>query len=163
MPSGREYPPRPRRGEYYMKIAFDVARRATCDRAHVGCVLVKDDRIIATGYNGSPPGYPHCDDEGHDMEGGKCVRTVHAELNTLLQCAMHGISAKGATAYCTVQSCYRCTQYLVSAGVKHLIYFEKYNSMSEDDLERIQAFVKGGFRIYTLNDEGLWTPGNLYA
>lgn len=127
-----------------MRIAEVVSFRATCDRAHVGCVLVTHDHIIATGYNGSPAGLPHCDDVGHDIEDGHCVRTVHAEENALLQAALHGVSTKGATCYCTVAPCFRCTSRLVSAGISEIIYLGNYRSMSDKDEERIRGFIEFG-------------------
>lgn len=73
--------------QYFMMQALVIAQRSTCDRALVGSVLVKDDRMIATGYNGSVSGQPHCDDVGHLMVDGHCVRTIHSEMNALIQCA----------------------------------------------------------------------------
>ncbi|MCI2033780.1 MAG: deaminase, partial [Lactobacillus sp.] len=72
---------------YFMKLATNVAERSTCERATVGAVLVKEHRIIATGYNGSISGDPHCDEAGHLMRDGHCIRTLHAEMNAILQCA----------------------------------------------------------------------------
>lgn len=94
---------RPNRGEYFMSLADTVSQRATCDRAHVGCVLVKGDCVVSTGYNGAPPELPHCDDVGHDMEAGHCVRVNHAEENAIIQAAKYGIGTEGCTAYCTVR------------------------------------------------------------
>lgn len=94
-----------------------VATRATCDRLHVGCVLVKDRRILATGYNGSVVGEPHCDDVGHEVVAGHCQRTVHAESNAIAQAARHGISVDGATAYVTHQPCPNCDKLLRNAGI----------------------------------------------
>src|SRR5690349_1035987 len=74
---------RPTWDEYFLDIAFSVAERSTCDRAHVGAVLVRDRRILATGYNGSPAGLPHCDEVGHLLIDGHCVRTLHAEQNAI--------------------------------------------------------------------------------
>ncbi|MCB0159778.1 MAG: dCMP deaminase, partial [Caldilineaceae bacterium] len=90
--------PRPSWDEYFMDIAFTVAQRSTCDRAHVGCVLVRDRRMLCTGYNGAPAGLPHCDEVGHLMIDGHCVRTLHAEQNAIIQAALHGVSTQGATA-----------------------------------------------------------------
>ena len=83
-----------------MDIAFTVAQRSTCDRAHVGAVLVRDRRMLTTGYNGAPAGLPHCDDVGHLMVDGHCVRTLHAEQNAIIQAALHGVSTESATAVC---------------------------------------------------------------
>jgi dCMP deaminase len=85
--------------EYFMNIATEVASRATCDRKHVGAVVVRDKSILATGYNGSVRGLGHCDDEGHLMEDGHCVRTVHAEANAIVQAARNGMRIEGASIY----------------------------------------------------------------
>lgn len=115
--------------EYFMKIAETVAEMATCDRLSVGCVLVKDKRIIATGFNGSISGHPHCDVVGHLYnDEGRCIRTVHAEQNALMQCAKYGIATEGATAYVTHEPCEHCTKLLAQAGIKKVIYKESYEN-----------------------------------
>lgn len=111
---------------YFLKIAREVATRATCPRLHVGCVLVKDKRIIATGYNGSTKGAPHCDDDGCHMVGGSCVRTIHAEQNAINQCAEYGVSAKGSTAYVTHKPCLLCTKSLIQAGIERIVFINDY-------------------------------------
>ena len=117
---------RPDWDEYFMNIASTVATRSTCDRAFVGAVLVRDKRILTTGFNGSPAGLPHCDDAGHLMIDGHCVRTTHAEANAIIQAALHGISTKGATCYVTHFPCLSCTKMLINAGITHIIYKEAY-------------------------------------
>lgn len=112
--------------EYFMDIAKAVSTRATCDRKHVGCVLVKDKYIIATGYNGSVSGLPHCDEVGHMMVNGHCERTSHAEANAIVQAAKHGVSTDGATAYITASPCWHCFKLLASAGIKRIVYGEFY-------------------------------------
>jgi dCMP deaminase len=109
-----------------MQIAFTVAQRSTCDRAHVGAVLVRDRRILTTGYNGSPAGLPHCDDAGHLMIDGHCVRTLHAEQNAIIQAALHGVSIQGATAYVTHQPCLTCAKMIINAGIQRVIYAGDY-------------------------------------
>ncbi len=109
-----------------MQIAFTVAQRSTCDRAHVGAVLVRDRRILTTGYNGSPAGLPHCDDVGHLMIDGHCVRTLHAEQNAIIQAALHGVSIQGATAYVTHQPCLTCAKMIINAGIRQVIYAGDY-------------------------------------
>lgn len=123
---------RPSWDEYFMDIAFTVAQRSTCDRAHVGAVLVRDRRILATGYNGAPAGLPHCDDVGHLMVDGHCVRTLHAEQNAIIQAALHGVSIQGATAYVTHQPCLTCAKMLINAGIRRVVYAGNY----PDDLSR---------------------------
>src|SRR3984885_7436072 len=87
--------------DYFMNIARTVAARSTCDRKFVGAVIVRDRMILATGYNGSVRGLPHCDEEGHLMEDGHCVRTVHAEANAIVQAARNGGRVDGAHIYVT--------------------------------------------------------------
>lgn len=118
--------PRPSWDEYFLQIAFTVAQRSTCDRAHVGCVLVRDRRILTTGYNGAPAGLPHCDDVGHLLVDGHCVRTLHAEQNALIQAALHGVGTEGATAYVTHQPCLTCAKMLINAGVRRVVYAGNY-------------------------------------
>src|SRR5690606_24640920 len=115
--------------------AKEVSSRATCDRAHVGAVLVLNDRIISTGFNGSLPGQPHCDDEGHDLENGHCIRTIHAEENAIIQCARAGIRSIGADCVCTVQPCLKCTRILAAAGISRIFYDRQYSTMPPNDLE----------------------------
>lgn len=111
-----------------MKLAGNVAERSTCERATVGAVLVKDHRIIATGYNGSISGDPHCDDAGHLMRDGHCIRTLHAEMNAILQCALNGVSTRDATVYVTFFPCLNCTKALIQAGVSQIYYRNDYRN-----------------------------------
>ena len=113
---------------YFLQIAQAVSTRSTCDRLRVGAVIVKNRRILSTGYNGSLPGTPHCDDVGHLLKDGHCVRTIHAEMNAVLQAARFGISLEGATCYCTFKPCLNCLQALLGAGVKKIIYEKIYDN-----------------------------------
>ena len=117
---------RPSWDNYFMKIAVTVAERSTCDRAHVGAVLVKDKRILTTGFNGSPAGLPHCDDVGHLLVDGHCVRTIHAETNAIIQAALHGVSTNGATCYVTHFPCINCTKTLINAGITRIVFLNDY-------------------------------------
>lgn len=117
---------RPDWDSYFMKIAEAVSERSTCDRAFVGCVLVRDKRILTTGFNGSPAGLDHCDEVGHLMVDGHCVRTIHAETNAIIQAALHGISTKNATCYVTHLPCINCTKVLINAGIERIVYKEAY-------------------------------------
>ncbi len=117
---------RPSWDAYFMGIAFEVAKRATCDRARVGAIIVKDRRVLTTGYNGSPPGLVHCDDAGHLMVAGHCVRTLHAEQNAIIQAARHGVSVDGGTIYVTHQPCLICAKMLISAGLARVVYAGDY-------------------------------------
>jgi len=110
------------REDYYMRIALLARERGTCPRAQVGAVAVKDKRIIATGFNGSPIGTPHCDDVGCYIQDGHCVRSIHAEQNIITQCAMTGTTLKGATIYVTHEPCFLCVSLLINCGVKKIVF-----------------------------------------
>ena len=112
--------------EYFMTIASVVASRATCDRKHVGAVVVRDRTILSTGYNGSIAGMPHCDEEGHMMEAGHCVATIHAEANALVQAARNGVGIEGASIYITASPCWNCFKMIANAGIKEICYGEFY-------------------------------------
>ena len=112
--------------EYFMNIAREVATRSTCDRKHVGAVVVRDRCILATGYNGSIRGLGHCDDEGHMMEDGHCVRTIHAEANAVIQAARHGAGIEGAAIYVTASPCWPCFKMLANAGIARIVFGEFY-------------------------------------
>jgi dCMP deaminase len=111
---------------YFMEIAKVVSSRATCDRKHVGAVLVRDRIILSTGYNGSIRGMPHCDEVGHMMEDGHCVATIHAEANAILQSARTGASIEGATIYTTASPCWPCFKLIANAGIQRIVYGEFY-------------------------------------
>jgi dCMP deaminase len=117
---------RPSWDDYFMDITFQVAKRSTCDRARVGAVIVKDKRILTTGYNGSPAGLPHCDEIGHLIVGGHCVRTLHAEQNAIIQAALHGVSVAGGTIYVTHQPCITCAKMIINAGIRRVVYAGVY-------------------------------------
>ncbi len=117
---------RPEWDAYFMKIAYAVSERSTCDRAFVGSLLVLDKRILTTGFNGSPKGQPHCDEVGHLLVEGHCVRTIHAETNAIIQAALHGVSTRGATCYVTHFPCIACTKALINAGIIRLVYDVAY-------------------------------------
>jgi dCMP deaminase len=112
--------------EYFMGIARQVATRATCDRKHVGALLVRDRTILSTGYNGSIRSLPHCDDVGHMMENGHCVATVHAEANAIIQAAKNGVSIDGATIYTTASPCWPCFKLIANSGCRRIVYGEFY-------------------------------------
>jgi dCMP deaminase len=109
-----------------MNIANEVATRSTCDRKHVGSVIVRDKSILATGYNGSVRGLGHCDDEGHLMEDGHCVRTVHAEANAIVQAARNGMRIEGAGIYVTASPCWGCFRLIANAGLVRIVFGEFY-------------------------------------
>jgi dCMP deaminase len=123
---------RPALDDYFMKIADVVASRSTCLRRHAGTVLVRDKRILSTGYNGVPKGLPHCDVTGCPRE--KCdsgtrhelCRAVHSEQNAIIQAALHGVSTEDATLYCTHQPCTLCAKMVINAGIIRVVYREEY-------------------------------------
>ena len=114
--------------QYFMIQAAILASRSTCNRLSVGAVLVRDKRIIAGGYNGSVSGDAHCIDEGCYLRDGHCVRTIHAEMNAILQCAKFGISTDGASLYVTDFPCLQCTKSLLQAGIKEINYIRNYHN-----------------------------------
>ena len=112
--------------EYFMNIARTVATRSTCPRKFVGAVIVRDRTILSTGYNGSIRGTPHCDEAGHMMVDGHCVRTIHAEINAIIQAAKHGTSIGGAAIYVTASPCWSCFKMIANTGIKRIVYGEFY-------------------------------------
>jgi dCMP deaminase len=117
---------RPSWDDYFMGIALQVARRSTCDRARVGAIIVKDRRILTTGYNGSPASLPHCDEIGHLMISGHCVRTLHAEQNAIIQAALHGVGVADSTMYVTHQPCLTCAKMIINAGIRRVVFAGHY-------------------------------------
>lgn len=114
--------------KYFMLQAIMLAARSTCTRLHVGAVMVKDGRIIASGYNGSVSGTPHCTEVGDLIVDGHCIRAVHAEQNALMQLAKMGISADGAQVFVTDFPCVHCTKLLLQAGVIKINYLRNYHN-----------------------------------
>jgi dCMP deaminase len=112
--------------QYFMNIAREVATRSTCSRKHVGAVIVRDKVILSTGYNGSIRGMPHCDEAGHMMEDGHCVRTIHAEANAVIQAATNGTRIEGASIYVTASPCWGCFKMIANAGLARVVFGEFY-------------------------------------
>jgi dCMP deaminase len=125
---------RPSWDEYFMDIVGLVARRSTCLRRKVGALLVKDKRILTTGYNGAPAGFPHCEETGclrermniPPGERHELCRGLHAEQNAILQAALHGINIQGATLYCTDQPCSLCVKMLINGGIRRMVWKKGY-------------------------------------
>jgi len=138
---------RPTWDTYFMMMARDViAQRATCNRRQVGAVLVRNKRILTTGYNGSPPGMPHCTEVGCWIVDGHCIRTIHAEQNAIVQAALHGVSTEGATIYVSAAPCINCAKLIIAAGIACVIYADKYtNSLGE------QMLQEGGIELRQLD------------
>lgn len=134
--------------KYFLRLAKHVSTRATCDRLHAGCVLVVDKRILATGYNGSLPGADHCDDVGHLMVDNHCVATIHAEANAVANAARAGVSTINATAFVTATPCWNCIRILVAAGVKKIVYDQKYqNAASTHPPNTAEILKKSGVKL----------------
>jgi len=150
-------PERPSWDAYFMQIAHLVATRATCPRRSVGAVIVRDQRILATGYNGAPAGLPHCPTEGpHNdwpvgcMRAGHCIRALHAEQNTLLQAAKIGIATEGADIYVTCQPCNTCAKMIINAGIRRVIYEGDYPDQFSKEL-----FRDAGMQVFRFTQNGL--------
>ena len=142
---------RPEWDEYFLKIAGLVSERSTCLRRRVGAILVKDKKILATGYNGAPVNITHCDKAGCirlklDVPSGKrheLCRGLHAEQNALLQAALHGISVKDATLYSTIEPCIICAKMLINSGIKDVVTLGKYpDKMGRGFLKEAKVKVK---------------------
>ena len=112
--------------EYFMDIARVVSSRSTCDRKFVGSVIVRDRTILSTGYNGSIRKFEHCDEVGHMMENDHCVRTLHAEANSIIQAARNGVRIDSASIYTTASPCYYCFKLIANAGLKQVFFAELY-------------------------------------
>ncbi len=139
---------RPTWNQYFMSIAIQASRRATCDRKHVGAVIARDKRIVSTGYNGSMNGLAHCDDEGHLMENDHCIRTVHAEANAIVQAARYGAPVERAAIYTTASPCFPCLKLIVNAGIIEVFYGEFYRD------EKIKEFAdKANIKLVDMNRE----------
>ena len=125
---------RPSWDEYFMTLANEVATRTTCMRRAVGAVIVKDRRILATGYNGVPTGMRHCAETGclrqqlgvPSGQRHEICRGLHAEQNAIIQAALHGISIEGSTLYCTHQPCILCAKMMINARISRVVYEESY-------------------------------------
>lgn len=124
---------RPNWNQYFREITELTATRSTCDRLHVGCILVKNNRIVSQGYNGFLPGCPH---ESHIVDGHE-VGTVHAEQNAIVDCAKRGVSCDECTAYVTHYPCLNCTKILLSGGIKEILYINNYHNN-----ELVEKFCK---------------------
>jgi len=128
---------RPEWDDIFLEIVGVLSKRSTCDRGRVSCLIVKDQRIISTGYAGSPIGQPHCDDVGHylvnikdsftGVESIHCIRTLHAEANAISIAARFGIALEGSTLYCVMEPCFTCAGLLIQAGIKRVVCAKLYS------------------------------------
>ncbi|MBO7484095.1 MAG: cytidine/deoxycytidylate deaminase family protein [Alphaproteobacteria bacterium] len=151
---------RPSWDEYFLEVMHALAKRATCDRGRTACVVVKDNQIVVSGYVGSPPGLPHCDEVGHLMkkvveEDGSihehCMRTIHAEQNALCQAAKRGVSVDGATLYCKLAPCRTCAMLLIASGIKRVVAEYKYHAGGEAE----EMLKQAGILVEYIHDETL--------
>ena len=138
---------RPSWEEYFLNIATMVASRSTCERRRVGAVVVKNKNILSTGYNGSSRGLPHCDEVGHELVAGHCVRTIHAEANALVQAARHGTAVEGATIFLTDSPCYDCFKMIVNSGIREVIYSDFYMSRYDASDKIFDLAKKAGVKV----------------
>ena len=153
------FPTRPSWDEYFMSIAEQVAERSTCLRRHIGAVIVKDKRILTTGYNGVPSGIEHCTTAGclrdklniPSGERHELCRGIHAEQNAVIQAARYGTPIEGATVYCTAQPCVLCSKILINAGITEIVFSGSY----PDELSlQLLSEANMKLRIFTRESEG---------
>lgn len=149
---------RPSWDEYFLQLAEMIGSRGTCDRGRAGAILVKDKRILTTGYVGSPIGVAHCDEVGHEMhtvtgEEGTisrhCIRTAHAELNAITNAARVGVTVESATLYCKFLPCYTCAKAIINAGIKRVVSLRDYHASKQSKI----IFKKAGVKLEIVNKE----------
>jgi dCMP deaminase len=149
---------RPSWDEYFMSIAELVGTRATCDRGRSGCVIVREKQILVSGYVGSPIGFAHCDEVGHEIHkvinddgstSEHCIRTVHAESNAIAQAAKLGIAINGATLYCHMTPCYTCAKLIINSGIKKVVVLKDYHQGKKSK----EAFGLAGVHFIQLKEE----------
>ncbi len=149
---------RPSWDEYFIGMANYVGTRGTCDRGRAGCVIAREKRVISTGYVGSPPGLPHCDEVGHEMhkvvnedgtESMHCVRTAHAEQNAIAQAARFGMALDGATLYSKMTPCYACAKMIIAAGIKRVVSEKDYHASKRSK----EILKEAGVKLEIMNKE----------
>jgi dCMP deaminase len=152
---------RPSWDEYFLQLAEMVGSRGTCDRGRAGAVLVKNKRILATGYVGAPVGLPSCDEVGHEIQEAinedgiksmHCIRTAHAEQNAINNAARVGVAIEGSILYCKMLPCYKCAQSIINAGIVRVVALRDYHGAKRTKEIFKQAKVKfevlGGMETY---------------
>ena len=156
---------RPSWDDYFMEVAHAISKRATCDRGKSGCVIARDRQLIVSGYVGSPVGFPHCDEVGHQIkkvthENGEvtehCMRTVHAEQNAICQAARLGVSIAGATIYTRMTPCRTCAMLLINSGIVRVVCERRYHNAEESEAMFEQAGVELDYKY----DEVQRYPGS---
>ncbi len=144
--------------EYFLGIMDMVGTRGTCDRGRTGCIVIRDKRILVTGYVGAPEGCKDCDEAGHEMntvideDGEKtqhCIRTTHAEQNAICQAARMGISIYGGTIYTRMTPCYACAKMLINCGIKRVVCKFDYHSGERSK----EVFKEAGVKYELINNE----------
>jgi dCMP deaminase len=149
---------RPSWDEYFLYIMEAVSSRGTCDRGFAACVVVKNKRILSTGYAGAPSGLPHCDEVGHEMHevididgthSMHCIRTVHAEQNAIAQAARFGIPLDGSTIYVNMEPCYTCAKILINAGIVRVVCKKRYHAAERTR----EIFKEAGIELVVMEDE----------
>ncbi len=154
---------------YFMNIARESAKRSTCPERSVGAVIAKDNFLISTGFNGSISGQPHCEDAGCILKDGKCIRTIHAEVNAVSQAAMRGIAVYGATMYVTTAPCWSCFRVIANSKIKELVILDegdpreglaKIRQRTDPEALAVEVFrMDGEGRLQRINLER-WEPKN---
>jgi dCMP deaminase len=154
--------------EYFLSMVSLIGARGTCNRGRSGCVIVSEDnRILMSGYVGSPPGFHHCDEVGHEFEWRldfdpnqsspydilqgfhkHCIRTIHAEMNAILYAARKGVALENATLYCTMTPCRRCAEAITQAGIKRVVTAKKYKKAEDSE----EYFKRAGITLVTYGD-----------
>jgi dCMP deaminase len=142
--------------EYYIKLAKVIAERSTCKRHQVGAIAVKDKQLLVTGYNGAPTGFPDClslgclREELHIPSGERTeiCRAIHAEQNVIIQAALHGVSIKGSTVYCTHSPCVLCSKMLINAQIARFVFTEDYA-----DTAFVQMFADAKIETYRMQND----------
>lgn len=149
---------RPSWDEYFMELTDIIGHRGTCDRGRSGSIIVRDKRIISTGYVGAPAGLPSCDEVGHEMhtvtqEDGTiskhCIRTSHAEQNAINNAAREGTSTLGGTLYCKMTPCYKCAQSIINCGIARVVALNDYHAGARSK----EIFKEAGVKYELLNEE----------
>lgn len=149
---------RPSWDEYFMKICEVVGERATCDRGRSGCVIVRDKRILVTGYVGAPARVAHCDEAGHEIhtvvqedgtQSKHCIRTTHAEQNAIANAARSGTAVEGATLYCHMAPCYTCAKILINSGITRVVANKDYHAARRSK----EVFAEAGVELVILHNE----------
>jgi dCMP deaminase len=150
---------RPDWDTYFMRAAYLAATRATCDRKHVGALIVDPyHRIVATGYNGAPSGMPSCDEVGHELHDNHCVRSLHAESNAI---DFAGRMAMGCTIYVTVTPCFDCAKRIIGVGITHVVWDEFYQSRYGKSGTVAEYLASAGVKATQMEPERMQRFGKL--